>query len=462
MMSANDGRSLRPGRVAGSALFVLCLLWMLPLSGRAGETEPADMKAQFSPCSGCGGCTTCGKDVLTFGGSFRTRGEIREAYGFNDDAAVGDEDFLLTRLRLNATWTPNENVTGFVDLHDARMLFEDVIDDNDDTPNIFADNADLHQLWMQFKTGDVAIKVGRQKLNFGTQRLVGALEWVNTARSFDAVRVTLGDPKSRTLDLVSSRVVAVNPDSFNTWERTGNRYWNSDFHTIYFTDKEWFCNTTLDVYWMFRHEDDVNDAVHTLGTRFARKSGPWDYDGEFAVQWGDFGGLDQEAWAAHFGGGYTFECLNNLRLGAAYNFATGDGNPNDGDAETFDNLFPTNHKFYGYADRQAWKNTHNIELSAKMKVCKWTLRTAYHAFWLDEEDTDHLYGAAGGAIRNTVAANNPGAYVGSEIDITANYPISKKVSLAAGYSHYFTGDFLDDTGTDDDVDFAFLQVLCKF
>jgi hypothetical protein len=122
----------------------------------------------------------------------------------------------------------------------------------------------------------------------------------------------------------------------------------------------------------------------TLGTRLKadpKKLNGWEYEGEFAFQTGQVSDLDLTAFAAHVGGGYNFKCPWSPRLFAEYNYASGDDNPTDGDIETFQNLFPSNHPPYGFMDLFCWQNLHNPELSLKVKPCKQVgLETDFHWF----------------------------------------------------------------------------------
>ena len=51
-----------------------------------------------------------------------------------------------------------------------------------------------------------------------------------------------------------------------------------------------------------------------------------------------------------------------------------------------------------------------------------------------------------------------GSFIGSEVDVTATYTPHKRVKLQAGYSHFFTGDFVSDTGAHSDADFVYTQL----
>ena len=48
---------------------------------------------------------------------------------------------------------------------------------------------DLHQGWVRVSNGETLdFTMGRQKWNYGDQRLVGGLEWANNGRAFDGLR----------------------------------------------------------------------------------------------------------------------------------------------------------------------------------------------------------------------------------------------------------------------------------
>lgn len=293
---------------------------------------------------------------LTVGGSLRLRSEMKSDFNFNNSM----QDYSLTQLRLNLTWAPKPWITLFLEGQDARVFGEELIAspgiNENATPNIFADDFDLHQGYVDLKlsSGKVPVKIraGRQKFNLGTQRLIASLEWVNTARVWDGLKMTLGKEKKRTLNVIASRLVPVNPGKFNAHKMTGSRYFNSYLHALYFTDWLLFPNTQFEVeaYWMLRNEGSVGDEVHTVGTRFGSKRQSWDLNGEVAGQFGQYGGMDQRAFMLHIGGGYTAKMVNNSRFGLAYNFGSGDGDPTDSTRNTFDNLYPLNHAYYGYMD----------------------------------------------------------------------------------------------------------------
>lgn len=144
---------------------------------------------------------------LTWDGSFRSRVESKSDFNFDSS----DQGYHLTQFRLNLQYEPTDWLVLYLEGQDARVFNEDPdavppIKERA-VPNIYADDLDVHQAYFDLKTklGEVPLKLrtGRQKLLFGTERLVGPLEWVNTARVWDGVRLTAGKPGERTLEQLS-------------------------------------------------------------------------------------------------------------------------------------------------------------------------------------------------------------------------------------------------------------------
>ena len=52
--------------------------------------------------------------------------------------------------------------------------------------------------------------------------------------------------------------------------------------------------------------------------------------------------------------------------------------------------------------------------------------------------------------------------IGSEIDLTLKYKFDRHLLGLLGYSHFFAGDFIEDTGASSDIDFLYAQVQYTF
>ena len=80
------------------------------------------------------------REVFKVGASVRLRTEVRDDSKFGSTNPGNDEQYLLTQMRVNATWNPATRATVFVEIQDARIFGEEGID-QDATPKHFRGRA---------------------------------------------------------------------------------------------------------------------------------------------------------------------------------------------------------------------------------------------------------------------------------------------------------------------------------
>jgi hypothetical protein len=146
---------------------------------------------------------------LSVGGQLRARVEAYENGGFKPD---NSDQYVLTRILLNARVRPTNGTTLFVEGMDSRGPWKNKAPSG--AP--FRDHADLRQLYLQLGTEKSAnmLRAGRLELDFGDGRLVGSLPWANTARTFDGARGRYAGSGYR-LDAFATSVVKVEQDRFD-------------------------------------------------------------------------------------------------------------------------------------------------------------------------------------------------------------------------------------------------------
>ena len=440
----------------------------------------------------------------------RIRWEIRENnFDFSDRTeALTDDNWFLNRFRVGLLIKPTSWLRIYAQGQDAQEI-------NSDRPDIPGnlgaegdDHFDLRQAYVEFGDPEafpLTVKIGRQVLAYGDERLIGESDWTNFSRTFDAVKLRWAE-KKWSLDAFASTVVVPTRFQYNQSDFANGTetHRNQIFSGLYFSTVALPCQTT-DLYLLHLSENQNprylpaargDTSFFTMGFRIKSKPGyfapqapveppdgksvadgktpppppappkpiGFDYDAEFAFQNGELRGLDLTAWAVHAGVGYTFDASWLPRLGLAYNHGSGDSDPNDADSETFQNLFPTNHKFYGQMDVFSWQNMHEIEASVRVQPLRTlSLKAEFHAFWL--ASTDDVWDRANGAtaVRPlTAQARNADSYAGSEVDVLVNWVACKNFEIQAGYSHFFAGQYLAETGTADDADFGYVQTKISF
>ncbi len=197
---------------------------------------------------------------------------------------------------------------------------------------------------------------------------------------------------------------------------------------------------------------------YTFGGRLKNKL-PYDFDYEVeaAGQWGEFNKKAVRAGMAVGILGYTFNVPWQPRAAFEFDYASG-GKSNNKVLKTFDNLYPTNHPYYGYMDLISLQNLNDYRYQISIKPTKkLKLQSDFHIIYLDTPK-DSFYSAARTVTRTTSAGSSGlSSHVGNEVDFSGDYKLNKYVSLQAGYSHLFAGDYLKSTGGNNDADFIYFQ-----
>lgn len=348
---------------------------------------------------------------------------------------------------------------------------------------------DLHQAFIMIgnhKEFPVSLKIGRQELVYGDQRLVGHFRWNNNARTFDAAKLRWQNAIFG-VDIFTGGVVYNDNDNANksnSQDRFSGAYFN--FPTL-------VKNEIVETYLLARNVSRgiVTDNwsgiaapfrfpgpqdLYTAGLRVKSKPlayGPWDYGVELMYQFGNRTAvfpattvtaalaaprLDQDALALVLQGGYTWtEQAWQPRLGLVYSYASGDKNAADGKSGTFQNLFATTHLHYGYMDLNSLQNLNDIRLAFTAKpLTNLSLAAEVHYQFLDET-SDFWYNVAG-VPRNFApalpATNAPGSgkgyrinpsysdKLGTEVDLVAGWTFRPYAQIEVGASHYYRGDYI--------------------
>ncbi len=452
-------------KITSLALLSLCAQ-ALPLF--AGDPGKAPVNTPVQPADTNPLSFDDGRLVIDFDQRFRF--EYRENnFDFNKDKrALTDGTWLEDRTRIGILFKPEEWLKFYIQGQDSREI-------DSPRPKIPGalgaegdDPADLHQLW--FDIGDdnkgLSLKVGRQILSYGDERLLGAFDWNNLSRVWDAAKLHYA-ADTWWVDAFAGSVVNPINYKFDRSDLLNNAGLGHDqmLSGIYFSTTALDFQVT-DLYALYLHQNFTpsdTDFV-TLGTRWKStpgKLGPWDYDAEFAAQTGTLKGKDLATFAGHAEVGYTLDAPWMPRMGIDYAYASGDSNPADGKVTTFQNLYPTNHLFYSYMDLFAWQNLHDLDFNFKVKPCDTvSFRVDYRMYWL--ADTADAWYRANGTTMVRPITPSASDFAGSEVDLTLTYTPKKWLSFQLGYSHFFAGNYLKDTGAHSDADFAYSQVTIKF
>lgn len=417
---------------------------------------------------------------FTFDVQERMRYEMRDNnFDFNSAVnGVQDAAWLLQRFRLGVGYDVNPWIKLYIQGQDVREIGGDrghaIGVNGAEGDDIF----DVLKAYVQIGNAKKGFSstLGRQFLSFGDQRLIGPLEWANQARTFDAFKFRY------TASKWSADLFTTSPVNFNTYkwnksdllDQTDHR--NAFISGLYFSTLFVPFNTTTDFYVLhYRDDGQANFGTPIGSTSFVNLGTLWkgdpkklngfDYETEMDFQTGKVGGRSLTAYAGHWGAGYNWlKSSWKPRFGLQFNYASGDGSPNDNKVGTFQNLFPTNHLFYGYMDTTAWMNVYNPQVNFSfMPTSKMKVMLDYHLFW-NANNADAWYRANGSTKVRPVntAATNASSFRGQEFDLTVSYKLNPHVNILTGYSYFVAGQYLRDTGASSNAQFGYVQMQIDF
>jgi hypothetical protein len=397
---------------------------------------------------------------LRLSGEYRTRFEGLGGSAFKTD---NNDAYVLGRARLNATIVPASWLKLQFQGQDAQVWGRNPKPDGPP----FEDSFDVRQAYVELgnmEGSKFGLRVGRQDLSFGEQRLLGPLPWTNTTRSFDAVRASYRGKNYR-VDAFSASVVNARDGSFN--RRTDG----NNLHGVYSSFSKIVPKATIEPYVFWRVSRGVKSEAGTLGKQDFKTVGlrwagklpaSFDYGAEVAGQTGSFGTDEVRALASHWILGYSLPKVKTTpRVYAEYNYASGDRNPTDGRRGTFDQLYPTGHDKLGLADQVGWRNVEHGRAGVEFKPAKkLSMSGSYHRWWL-ANGHDGLYNAAGTLVAR-VPSGTAGRYLGQEADVQGAYPVTSQMQLGLGYAHIFPGTFLQKATPGKPYNFSYVMVTYSF
>lgn len=381
---------------------------------------------------------------LAIGGQYFARAEVRDGRDFNlsvRDHTLGVEH----RARLTVRASAKERVGVLLELQDVRGWGSEA---NTTTVMPFTG---LHQGFVDLKvTSFLDVRVGRQELSYGEDRLIGNLDWGMAARSFDGLFVRVTASPSVTLDAFG---MLLNPPAWLT-DASGARFHNSGSYFTGVHARGRFGKAGFDVYGLGLLEDPSTAALGarhdlnrlTLGARAFGSLGGLALLGEAAFQTGKActpvcvqGQVDDSVLAGAFAlkATYTLPVWGTPYLQGELSGASGDGDPADGVDHTFHQLFPTGHAHLGFIDYVGWQNV--VAGRGTLGFRPWGAHV-----WLDVwhfrawEPTGNWY-AANGAVFLAADATRTSGTMGTELDLSITVPVITNVALAGSFAIFLPG-----------------------
>jgi hypothetical protein len=233
-----------------------------------------------------------------------------------------------------------------------------------------------------------------------------------------------------------------------------------------------FKGKSVSVYYLSLQEDDAlaragNGALgdyhyHTLGLAHDGALKSFDWSAEAAHQFGRFSADDISAYMLALEGGYTLnKTWAKPRLALGFDLASGDKDPSDGKKQTFNQLFPLAHPYFGWADQVGRQNVRALTVALTAKPHSRVLIKAQGLGLQLAQARDAHYNAGAAASRRdpTGAA---GKELATEFDAELTYNCCLHAGIMLGYTRFMPGDFIKRTGPAQTHNLFYVMVPVRF
>lgn len=379
---------------------------------------------------------------VTASGRFRLEDSQNKDYSSSTN---DHQSFVGSLFRVNFLFTPTDYLEGFFQPQYSPVWGSEesvfsgtstVTGTTADTSGALRDTSlDVHQAYVILKSSDaLSFQIGRQEFVYGDHLVVGSVPWHNVGRSFDAVKTKLSYWKGWS-DIFFAKTVERGASSATSGDE--------DFIGLYNSYNLGTGFDATDLYLLYLSDETTKLSLLTYGLRMKAPISDFDYRLEITAQ----NKNSATEYQADIEFGYTLIPSSKFRMAAEY-FHASDG---------YYQLYPTAHKWLGYADHFKRQNIKGFRLGLQSNLFGSLIGNLhYHSFM--RADTSQPGYNFGGTSLGAVGTSSAMA---SEIDIGLSYPAWERVALEGGASFVMPGQYLKDNGKSSSGHFFYFQVASK-
>ncbi len=378
-------------------------------------------------------------------GTLRVRGESAQK---TDTSSV--RDFFSMRGRVNLTFKPSNKLKVFFQPQYSRILgaaeYIPVSNSANTQTTNSGSNQDsslsLHQGYFDYLVSDdLSILAGRSSLSFGDELLIGVNDWNNVGRSFDLIKLQWRYEVGKT-DLLASAI--------NETNSTASSSGDNSFYGLY---NSWTFDSVknVDLYGFYsrdaRNGTPLDLDLWTFGARAKSAMDQFDYRLEATGQSGSTAQVATQDYQFDAETGYK---IPSLRV-ALEGFTA---------SEKYNQLYPTTHKWLGFADVLSRKNITGAGLHTQQSWGERVGTELSYQYFTRTSTNSPAYKFNGQPLGIAQASSSKD--VGSEIDLTVRYKASENFTIQLGASVFFAGAYLNDQLASMTPVFFYVQTEANF
>lgn len=297
------------------------------------------------------------------------------------------------------------------------------------------------------RTGDtervgVTVRVGRELMSFGNERLIGTRYGPNVPLAFDGIRAIVSLPGA-VVSIMDKRPVRQGLDDFD--DRSDRRRRLSG---VYATIPHQMGE--FELYWL-RYgntaatfaDGDGRETRYSVGVRFGGTKGDWHWDAEGVYQYGRLATSRIRAWTGSIELGRRFPDVTfspDALLRASV--ISGDRRTGDGQLGTFNALFPRG-KYFGELSPIGPSNLVTVTPRLTLSIAKpLTVAIAATGYWRYAV-ADGVYDIPGQLIRPV--GGSRARSIGQEVEASFSWQATQELEFSGSVSTFTAGTFLRET-----------------
>ena len=290
---------------------------------------------------------------------------------------------------------------------------------------------------------NLTLRAGRQEIALGSENLVSTRDGRNIRNSFDGVRLTWVK-RDWTVDAFALKPVLNNSGYFDDPPSHGNSFWG--LYAVH--PLRLLPHGSIDLYYMGLDNQSVpfegkgigREQRETVGTRLWGSTQHWDYNDEFAFQFGSFRSDEIRAWAVSTEHGYRIESKPlQPRFGLRALALSGDRNPSSHTVGTFNSMFEQG-PYFSYAELFARRNLIALQPSAELNLTKSVSMKFNPAFFWRESTNDGLYSIGNSVIVSGL--NSDARYIATQVSTQLRWRMNRNLTWFTEFGHFSPGEFL--------------------
>lgn len=393
-------------------------------------------------------------------------GDIRYQYQWfkNEnwgESAKDDDGFILTRYLVHADFHAGKHFRTFVQLQSSlangKAGKSSPVDEN---------QLDLHQAFSDIAFAlpheqSLTVRIGRQELLYGSQRLVAVRDGPNNRQSFDAVRLLYAHPGWKA-DVFFSHFVQSKQKIFDDGFNQHTRFWGA-----YLAKKKIPLLNNADVYYfgLLKNNTKFDDGAgkelrHSVGSRVWATNKCWRYDIEGLYQFGNFAGKKIRAWTFSVNTSYKFS-NTTLRpeFGIKSELISGDATYKDDRLQTFNPLFPRG-GYFGLVSIIGPANLFDVHPSFALDLSPRLFFNMDYDIFMRYSLNDGIYGPNVALIYS--GQNSQQRSIGQQYSNHLEYIPNNFLYFRFEFTWFKAGGFLKDAGPGKDILFSAGTIQLRF